>query len=202
MPVLLDTGALERLRRRDLRVENLALKHYPPVLCPHVAGEYIHWQLQAKVSKAAILRTRTYVAAFETLSPTTHTADYYAELRAALLDRGVVMPEPYCWIAAHALEHGIPLVTTDGTFRQLPGIKVHLIRLKQRAAAPVGSDAGGKAIGQMRAPKMVTGSKARWNPPNGSASALTLFTLYLAQDCLAESSVLLQSLSEAASGCY
>jgi predicted nucleic acid-binding protein len=127
VPALLDTGALELLRRRDLRVESLVLKHYPPVLCPHVAGEYIHCQLKARVSAAAMVQARTYVAAFEVLSPSTRTADVYADLCDQLAARDITLSDPACWIAAHALELRLPLLTTDRGFRQVPGLKLHLL---------------------------------------------------------------------------
>lgn len=127
MPALLDTGALELLRRRDLRVENLVRKHYPPVLYPHVAGEYLHCQLRAGVTPASIVQARTYVAAFEVLTPTTRTADVYAELCDRLAAREITLPDPASWIAAHALEHGLPLLTTDRSFRQVPGLQLHLL---------------------------------------------------------------------------
>lgn len=135
MAALLDTGALELLRRRDLRVENLVLKHYPPVLCPHVAGEYIHCQLKARVAPAAILKARTYVAAFEVLTPSTRTADVYADLCHHLASRDVTLADCACWIAAHALEHRLPLLTTDRSFRQVPGLKVHLLHARFIRAA-------------------------------------------------------------------
>ena len=176
MPALFDTGALELLRRRDPRLENLALKNYPPVLCPHVAGEYIHSQLQARVSPAAIVLARTFLAAFETLTPTTRTADHYAELRDRLIARDIILPDPYCWIAAHAIEHRLPLVTTDRAFRQLPGLKVHLIVVKKRR----------------------TRASPATDPNGKSGAALGLLALYLAQDYLAESSALLENLGNAA----
>ena len=37
--------------------------------------------------------------------------------------------EPVCWIAAHAFEHGFPVVTTDRDFRRVPGLRVHLVTL-------------------------------------------------------------------------
>ena len=208
MPALFDTGTLELLRRRDPRVENLALKHYPPVLCPHVAGEYIHSQLQAQVSKASILQARTFVAAFEALIPTTRTADHYAELRTKLAVAGTILPDPYCWIAAHAVEHGLPLVTTDRIFRQVPGIKVHLILMKRRLANLAPALAGKvveattpkvKAAGEVR-PKL-PGRSRNGSKPH-SASAVVFFALYLAQDCLAESSALLENLGGMACGFY
>ena len=127
MPTLLDTGALELLRRRDVRVENLVLKHYPPVLCPHVAGEYIHCQLKSRVSKAAIIQARTFVAAFEVLTPTTRTADVYADLCEHLATRHIALCDSAYWVAAHALEHSLPLLSTDRNFRQVPDLKLHLL---------------------------------------------------------------------------
>jgi predicted nucleic acid-binding protein len=127
VPVLLDTGALELLRRRDLRVESLVLKHYPPVLCPHVAGEFIHSQLQARVSKAAIVQARTFVAAFEVLAPTMRTADVYADLCEHLAARDIILSDAAYWIAAHALEHHLLLLTTDRGFRQVSGLNLHLL---------------------------------------------------------------------------
>lgn len=127
MPALLDTGALELLRRRDQRVESLVLKNYPPVLCPHVTGEYIHYQLMARVSDAAVLQARTYTAAFEVLSLSARTADVYADLCYALATRDITLSESAYWIAALALEHGLPLLTTDRSFRQVPDLKVHVL---------------------------------------------------------------------------
>ncbi len=135
MAVLLDTGALELLRRRDLRVETLVLQHYPPVLCPHVAGEYVHCQLTVGVSRAAISQARTYVAAFEVLSASNRTADIYAELCATLATRQATVSDPACWIAAHALEHHLLLLTTDRSFRQVPYLQLHLLRPRLSRAA-------------------------------------------------------------------
>ena len=137
MPVLLDTGALELLRRRDQRVENLVLRHYPPVLCPHVAGEFLHHQLQAPVSEAALTQARTYVAAFEVLEPTARTAEIHARLRAHLAARDIPLCAAGRWIAAHALEQHLPLLTTERSFRQVPRLKVHL--LQPRFIRPAGA---------------------------------------------------------------
>lgn len=127
MPALFDTGALELLRRRSRRVETLAVKHYPPVVCSHVVDEYLYGQLQTKVPDSALLAARLYLAPFEMLIPSSHTPDLCAQLRAGLHARGVVVPDPVCWIAAHAKEHSLPVVTTDRNFRLLPGLQVHLV---------------------------------------------------------------------------
>jgi predicted nucleic acid-binding protein len=127
VPALFDTGALELLRRRSRRVEALALKHYPPVVCSHVVDEYLYGQLQARVPESALLAARIYLAPFEMLIPSGRTPDLCAQLRAGLHARDVFVPEPVCWIAAHAREHGLPVVTTDRSFRLVPGLQVHLV---------------------------------------------------------------------------
>jgi len=135
VPALLDTGALELLRRRDQRVESLVLRNYPPVLCPHVTGEYIHCQLTARVSPAAVLQARTYVAAFELLPLTPRTAEIYADLGRGLTAPDRTLAAAVRWIAAHALEHDLPLLTTDRSFRRVPGLQVHVFHPRFTRAA-------------------------------------------------------------------
>lgn len=120
MPVLLDTGALELLRRRDRRVESLALRHYPPLLCPHVVGEFLYGQRHAKVSPAALAEAQTFLDSFEVLRTTAVVAALYARLRADLMAKGITLPDPDYWIAAHALTENLPLITTDRDFRHMP----------------------------------------------------------------------------------
>lgn len=127
MPALFDTGALELLRRRSRRVEALAVKHYPPVVCSHVVGEYLYGQFHAKVPDSALLAARVFLAPFEMLIPSDRTPDLCAQLRAGLHTRDLAVPDPVCWIAAHAIEHGLPIVTTDRNFRLLPELQVHLV---------------------------------------------------------------------------
>lgn len=127
MPALFDTGALELLRRRHPRVEALALKYFPPVVCPHVVGEYLYGQFRSQVDEAALLAARIFLAPFETLMPSVRTPDLCAQLRSAPHTGDSPVPESVCWIAAHALEHGLPVVTTDRQFRRLPGLKVLLV---------------------------------------------------------------------------
>ncbi len=127
MPALFDTGVLELLRRRHRRVETIALKHYPPVLCPQVVGEFLYGQFQNNVSETAMMAARLYLAPFELLTPTDRTPDLWAQLRAGLDAEGMRVPDGVCWIAAHACEHGLPVVTTDRSFRRLPGLQVILI---------------------------------------------------------------------------
>jgi predicted nucleic acid-binding protein len=51
-------------------------------------------------------------------------ADAWARLRILLRDRGLRMPVNDSWIAATALAHGVPIVTQDADYLELPGLDV------------------------------------------------------------------------------
>ena len=127
MPILVDTGAVELLRRRDRRVETLVLRHYPPVICVHVVGEFLFGQAHAKVSAGAFQEACVFLESFEILRPAAATAAVYGRLRAELAANGVRLPDPDYWIAAHALEDHLPLISTDQDFRQIPGLTLNLV---------------------------------------------------------------------------
>jgi len=125
--ILVDTGALELLRRNAATVEKLAPRYYPPVICSHVAAEFLYGQALAKVPAPTMMEAREFVESFEILAPTLRTASIYARLRANLKAQGIVLPDPDYWIAAHAIEEHIPLVSTDGHFKSFPEIVFHLV---------------------------------------------------------------------------
>ncbi len=127
MPALFDTGALELLRRRHRRVESLALKLYPPVVCSQVIGEYLHAQFQSSATDHTVIAARLFLAPFEMLAETSLTPDLFAQVRARLLQEGAPAPDAICWIAAHALEQHLPVVTTDRSFRRIAGLQVHVV---------------------------------------------------------------------------
>lgn len=94
-------------------METLVLAHYPPVLCTHVVGEFLFGQAHARVSATARWEAREFLDSFEILQPSFTTAAIYGRVRAELAARGVTLPDPDYWIAAHALENRFPLVSTD-----------------------------------------------------------------------------------------
>jgi len=52
------------------------------------------------------------------------TAERYGELKQELALAGRPIPENDAWIAAVALEHGLPLATRDEHFHHVPGLTV------------------------------------------------------------------------------
>jgi tRNA(fMet)-specific endonuclease VapC len=57
------------------------------------------------------------------LPVTAHTADFYALVDAGLRRKGQPIPINDLWIAASALEHGAALLTRDGHFAHIDGLR-------------------------------------------------------------------------------
>jgi len=125
--ILVDTGALELLRRESASVHKLAIRFYPPVICSHVAAEFLYGQALAKVSAPAMMEAREFLESFEILEPSLRTASVYARLRANLKTQGITIPDPDYWIAAHAIEERIPLASTDKHFENIPEIDLRFL---------------------------------------------------------------------------
>jgi predicted nucleic acid-binding protein len=88
-------------------------------------------ELRAGVLSAADVSTRdrrlsTLMRALE-LQPIPvdeAVADAWARLQVLLRDHGLRMPVNDSWIAATALAHGVPVVTQDTDYLELPGLDV------------------------------------------------------------------------------
>ena len=129
MAILIDTGALELLRRRSKSIEQLALRFFPPVICSHVAAEFLYGQLSANVSSSVLLQAQEFLESFEILAPSLSTAAIYARIRLDLKIAGRRLPDPDYWIAAHAIEERVAIVSTDKHFQLVPELQVHLVPL-------------------------------------------------------------------------
>lgn len=129
MAILVDTGALELLRRRTKRVEQIVLRFFPPVICSHVAAEFLYGQVSVGVSSSALLQAQEFIESFDLLIPGLSTAAIYARLRSTLKATGRILPDPDYWIAAHAIEEGMPIISTDKHFKLIPEISLHLVQI-------------------------------------------------------------------------
>lgn len=52
------------------------------------------------------------------------TADHYGSLAAMLRAKGTPIPTNDIWIASHALERGVPVVSFDGHFHHIDGVEI------------------------------------------------------------------------------
>lgn len=60
------------------------------------------------------------------------TADRYAAIMEALLRAGTPVPTNDVWIAASAMEHGWPVLTTDEHYQKIPQVLTELHEVRQR----------------------------------------------------------------------
>ncbi|MFA7345728.1 MAG: type II toxin-antitoxin system VapC family toxin [Terrimicrobiaceae bacterium] len=127
MAILVDTGALELLRRESATAHKLAIRFYPPIICSHVAAEFLYGQALANIPAPAMMEAREFLESFEILMPSLRTASIYARLRANLKTQGITIPDPDYWIAAHAIEEHIHLASTDKHFENIPEIDLHFL---------------------------------------------------------------------------
>lgn len=70
------------------------------------------------------LDTLTAAMTLEPLPIDTRVAEEWAYLRVLLRDEGLRMPVNDSWIAATAMAHGVPIVTQDADYVDLPGLTV------------------------------------------------------------------------------
>jgi predicted nucleic acid-binding protein len=88
-------------------------------------------ELRAGVLAAADVETRdrrlatlTQALAMQPLAIDDRVADHWAKLRILLRDSGQRMPVNDSWIAATAMSLGVPVVTQDGDYVDIPGLAV------------------------------------------------------------------------------
>ena len=60
---------------------------------------------------------------FEIFPITDRTASVYAGVRTALKEQGTPVPANDAWIAALALQHGLPVASRDVHFDVVPGVR-------------------------------------------------------------------------------
>jgi predicted nucleic acid-binding protein len=88
-------------------------------------------ELRAGVLAAADLETRdrrlatlTQALAMQPVPIDDRVADHWARLRVLLRDSGQRMPVNDSWIAATAMSLGVPVITQDDDYVDLPGLEV------------------------------------------------------------------------------
>jgi hypothetical protein len=88
-------------------------------------------ELRAGVLAAVDLQTRdrrlstlTSALALEPVPVDERVADAWARLRVTLRDLGLRMPVNDSWIAATAISLGVPIVTQDDDYIEVPGLAV------------------------------------------------------------------------------
>ena len=122
--VLLDTNVIiEHLRRRtDLTA---ALNSVSTILVPWVvAGELYYGACRALRSREQHALIEEFLRSAVLIVPTRHTSEKYGRIKADLAANGRLIPDNDVWIAAIAIEYGLPLATRDAHFDAVRGLNL------------------------------------------------------------------------------
>ena len=122
--VVLDTSVVVAILRRVPGVKESA-RGAEELLVPLFAlGELEYGTNLATPPERQREAVRAFMQGATLLLPTAHTAARYGHVKILLKTIGQPIPENDIWIAATALEHGLPLATRDAHFAQVPGLTV------------------------------------------------------------------------------
>lgn len=120
--VIFDTNAASGLIRQlpDLMqvVDSSCRVHLPLA----VVGELLYGANCAPNPERQLARVRSFAARSTVLFPDQLTAEVYGRIKTALRLKGRMIPENDLWIAATAIQHGLPVLTQDSHFKEVPGI--------------------------------------------------------------------------------
>lgn len=123
MDVILDTNAVSALFTGEPTLGEIlggADRHHLPVI---VIGEY-RFGLARSRHRGRLGRLLDLLMQQSIVLPVDiETSDHFARVRDELRRRGRPIPENDVWIAALALQHGEPVVSNDGHFDEIAGLK-------------------------------------------------------------------------------
>ena len=124
MRILLDSTAYSQLGRGHPAVADIVRRSQEVVLSAVVVGELLYRYRHGAQTARNIRELDSFLAnPYVTFAPVSRiTADRYARIAAAQRAKGQPLPTNDMWIAAHAMETGTELVTSDGHFEHIDGL--------------------------------------------------------------------------------
>jgi tRNA(fMet)-specific endonuclease VapC len=122
--VLLDTSVIIDHFRGDPRI-NEALESAAAIYVATIAlGELYYGAFRSAHCEKHLEQIRRFLPAATVLGVDAQTSEQYGRLRAELAQAGMLIPENDIWIAAVAVQHGLPLAARDQHFGRIPGLEV------------------------------------------------------------------------------
>jgi len=122
--ILIDTNAYAALMRGDESVADELTRHEAILLSPIVIGElYDGFQngMRSKENRAILERFREKPRTL-CVPITDATAEWFAEIKRILRNKGKPIPSNDLWIAASCMEHGARLLSFDAHFAEIDGL--------------------------------------------------------------------------------
>jgi tRNA(fMet)-specific endonuclease VapC len=120
--VALDTNIVVALLNGDPTISSWLASFSTLCISMPVAGELLFGALNSTRAAENLDRVQKLLDRSRALETTLQTARLYAEVRLALKRKARPIPENDIWIAASAIEHGLPLATRDAHFNQVNGV--------------------------------------------------------------------------------
>jgi tRNA(fMet)-specific endonuclease VapC len=121
--VILDTNALSAFVDGDLDVGAI-LRRAPRAAIPVIVlGEFRYGIARSRHRAIYERWLTTHLSHFDVLDVTDETAAVYAATRVALKEAGRPIPANDAWIAALALQHGLPILSRDEHFDDVRGLR-------------------------------------------------------------------------------
>jgi tRNA(fMet)-specific endonuclease VapC len=121
---LLDTSVLVAHIRNSLNLTDYAQEGVNWYLSVISQGELVQGVLTSSQAKINDARLRRLLSEMGILPVTEETAERYASIASQLAGRGATIPQNDMWIAACALEHDLPLATSDAHFQRVKDLQV------------------------------------------------------------------------------
>ena len=130
MSVLLDSNAYSLLMRGDAQVGQLVQAADRVFFSAVVIGELMYgFRRGSRLQQnSEILRSYLGSPRVSVVSVGESTANYYSMIAAALRSKGRPIPTNDMWVAAHVMETGAELISSDNHFEQVEGIAWTRIR--------------------------------------------------------------------------
>ena len=121
--MILDTNALSAFVDGEPGVGQILRRQQRVAVPVIVLGEFRYGTAGSRHRKAYENWLAEHLAGFELLPITAETTIPYASLRSTLKRLGRPIPANDAWIAALAIEHGLPILSRDEHFDALPDLR-------------------------------------------------------------------------------
>jgi tRNA(fMet)-specific endonuclease VapC len=122
--LIVDTNALSAFADGVVSVRAALRDSEGPCLPVIVLGEYRFGLLDSRERTRRERWLEELLRYWTVLPVTAATAEHYAQIRRSLKKDAAPIPSNDTWIAALALEHGLPLLTNDAHFNYVRGVNV------------------------------------------------------------------------------